>query len=210
MMAVRASIGISLCASIVACGGSDLGSSDNGSVAPASNVVSVTVSGGPTNNAVNVLYTTVTVCLPGTSTCQTIDNIQVDTGSYGLRILAPVLTLTFPVAKLNGSALVECTTFVDGYSWGPVTLADVQISGETDGARGLHGLGAHVGEHRRDLRRQRHHRHRPVRPGLRRYLCLERALAHRLLHVSHRVDLHRHDGAVGEPGAESRHSVRDR
>jgi hypothetical protein len=131
MMAVRASIGISLCASIVACGGSDLGSSDNGSVAPASNVVSVTVSGGPTNNAVNVLYTTVTVCLPGTSTCQTIDNIQVDTGSYGLRILAPVLTLTFPVAKLNGSALVECTTFVDGYSWGPVTLADVQISGET-------------------------------------------------------------------------------
>jgi hypothetical protein len=29
-----------------------------------------------------------------------------------------------------GSALVECTTFVDGYSWGPVVLADVQISGE--------------------------------------------------------------------------------
>ncbi len=84
--------------------------------------------------SINVLYTTVTVCLPGTSTCQTIDNIQVDTGSYGLRILAPVLTqtMTFPVLTLgNGSALLECTSFVDGYSWGPVTLADVQVAGET-------------------------------------------------------------------------------
>jgi len=119
---------------MASCGGSDtVGSSGgSGTVAPANNVVSVTVSAGPTDNALNVLYTTVTVCLPGTSNCQTIDNIQVDTGSYGLRILAPVLTLTFPVVALsNGSALVECTSFVDGYSWGPVTLADVQVSGET-------------------------------------------------------------------------------
>jgi hypothetical protein len=31
----------------------------------------------------------------------------------------------------NGASLVECTQFVDGYSWGPVALADVQISGES-------------------------------------------------------------------------------
>ncbi len=126
--------GIALCGSLVSCGGgSDLGSSSGGgTVAPASNVVSVSVSGGPGNNALNVLYTTVKVCLPGTSDCQTIDNIQVDTGSYGLRILAPVLTLTFPLVTLgNGSKLVECTSFVDGYSWGPVALADVNISGES-------------------------------------------------------------------------------
>jgi len=121
---------------MVSCGGSGdgLGSSGGGTgtTAPANNVVSVTVSGGPSNNALNVLYTTVTLCLPGTSTCQTIDNIQVDTGSYGLRILAPVLTLSFQVEALsNGSALVECTSFVDGYSWGPVAVADVQISGES-------------------------------------------------------------------------------
>jgi hypothetical protein len=43
-----------------------------------------------------------------------------------------VLTLTFPVVKdSSGSALLECTSFVDGYSWGPVTLADVKISGES-------------------------------------------------------------------------------
>jgi hypothetical protein len=132
--ALRGCFGMALCVGLASCGGSDtVGSSGGtGTVTPASNVVSVTVSGGPSNNALNVLYTTVTVCLPGTSNCQTIDNIQVDTGSSGLRILAPVLTLTFPVVTLsNGSALVQCTTFVDGYSWGPVTLADVQVSGET-------------------------------------------------------------------------------
>jgi hypothetical protein len=134
--ALRGCFGIALCMGMVSCGGSgdDLGSSGSGSgtTAPANNVVSVTVSGGPSNNALNVLYTTVTLCLPGTSNCQTIDNIQVDTGSYGLRILAPVLTLSFQVAALsNGSALVECTSFVDGYSWGPVAVADVQISGES-------------------------------------------------------------------------------
>ena len=134
--ALRGCFGIALCVGMVSCGGSgdDLGSSGSGSgtTAPANNVVSVTVSGGPSNNALNVLYTTVTLCLPGTSNCQTIDNIQVDTGSYGLRILAPVLTLSFQVAALsNGSALVECTSFVDGYSWGPVAVADLQISGES-------------------------------------------------------------------------------
>jgi hypothetical protein len=120
----------------VACGGGGdtLGGSSGGggSVAAANNVVSVAVGLGPNGNSLNTLYTTVTVCLPGTTTCQTIDNIQVDTGSYGLRLLAPVLTLSIPVATTSsGSALVECTSFVDGYSWGPLGLLDVKISGET-------------------------------------------------------------------------------
>jgi hypothetical protein len=136
--ALRGCLGLALCVSAASCGGggdtiSSGGGSGGGGVAAASNVVNVAVTGGPSGtNSINVLYTTVTLCLPGTSTCQTIDNIQVDTGSYGLRILAPVLTLTFPVLALsNGSALVECTSFVDGYSWGPVTIADVQVSGES-------------------------------------------------------------------------------
>jgi hypothetical protein len=82
---------------------------------------------------VNTLFVTITVCVPGSTTnCQTIDHIQVDTGSYGLRILAPVLTLALPVQTTsNGDSVVECTEFVDGYSWGPVASADVQISGES-------------------------------------------------------------------------------
>ena len=88
---------------------------------------------GPSNQSVNTMFTSVTVCVPGSTTsCQTIDHIQVDTGSYGLRILAPVLTLTLPVETLaSGSSLAECTEFVDGFSWGPIVTADLQIAGET-------------------------------------------------------------------------------
>jgi Protein of unknown function (DUF3443) len=99
----------------------------------AANVVSVIIDGGPMNESANTLFTTVTVCVPGSTTnCQIIDHIQVDTGSYGLRLLAPVLTLTLPPEILAGGAsLAECTQFVDGFSWGPVALADMTIGGET-------------------------------------------------------------------------------
>ena len=134
--ALRRGGGALICLAAAACGGG--GNSLGGStppVTPASNVVSVAVDGGPTelaNPAINTLYTTVTVCAPGTSTCQTIDNIQVDTGSYGLRLLAQALTLNLPViTSSNGAALVECLPFIDGYSWGPVARVDVQISGES-------------------------------------------------------------------------------
>ena len=126
-----------LCLAVGSCGGDSLGggssSGGSGTVAPSANVASVTVSAGPAGvNAINTLYTSVTVCVPGTTTCQTIDNIQVDTGSYGLRLLSQVVTLTLPVATAQGGGgLVECTEFVDGYSWGPVALVDLQVSGET-------------------------------------------------------------------------------
>ena len=126
----------------VACGGgsgslsssssTSSGTGGSGPVAAAPNVVSVAVTGGPGNDNVNTLYTTLTVCKPGTSTCQTIDNIQVDTGSYGLRILSQALTLSLPVTTTaNGEALLECTEFLDGYSWGPLAEVDVKVSGES-------------------------------------------------------------------------------
>jgi len=135
--ALRRGCGALLCLAAAACGGNSLGSgSSTGPVAPASNVVSVVVNGGPTGvNNLNTLYTTITVCLPGTSTCQTIDNIEVDTGSYGLRLLAPMLTLNLAViAASNGASLVECEPFVDGYTWGPVARVNVQIAGESAGS----------------------------------------------------------------------------
>jgi hypothetical protein len=96
-------------------------------------VASVVVDSGPVNNTINTLYTSVTVCVPGSTTnCQTIDDIQVDTGSVGLRILASALTLTLAVQPAAvGNSLVECTVFADGYSWGPVALVDMQIAGES-------------------------------------------------------------------------------
>jgi len=127
-----------LCWPVLSCGGGGGGSASiaSGSPTPAgSNVVDIVVDAGPTSTKpdVNTLFTTVTVCVPGSTTnCQVIDHIQVDTASYGLRILAPVLTVSLPVqTTASGASLVECTQFVDGYSWGPVALADVQISGES-------------------------------------------------------------------------------
>jgi Protein of unknown function (DUF3443) len=101
----------------------------------APNVAALVVDSGPAavpSPDVNSLFTSVTICVPGSTTnCQTIDHIQVDTGSVGLRILASVLTLSLETKQAaNGDSLVECTPFVDGYSWGPVVLADVQISSE--------------------------------------------------------------------------------
>jgi len=119
---------------LVSCGGSSgSGSGTTTTTTPTtpSNELAVTVDGGPSGEAINTLYTTVTLCVPGTTTCQTIDNIQIDTGSYGLRVLASVLTLSLPVASAtDGNSLVECTQFVDGYSWGPVATADLEVAGE--------------------------------------------------------------------------------
>jgi len=123
----------------ISCGGSGSGSSgenlgSSGTTPPTgSNVATAVVDAGPSNNSVNTLFVTVTVCMPGSTTnCQTIDHVEVDTASYGLRILSSVLTLNLPVQTVSGGAsLVECTNFVQGYSWGPVALATVQVAGET-------------------------------------------------------------------------------
>ena len=146
--ALSGGLALVLSLATVSCGGGDSspasGSSGNTTVPAASNVVSVVVDAGPSSDAVNTLYTTVTVCVPGSTTeCQTIDHIQVDTGSNGLRILAPVLTLSLPVATASdGNSLVECTQFVDGYSWGPVASAGVQIAGESASTVPVQVIGA--------------------------------------------------------------------
>jgi hypothetical protein len=129
--------GLLICLSAISCGGggggtlSGPGGTSGTGTTPASNVVSVVVNGGPAQS-VNTLFTTITVCVPGTNTCQTIDGIQIDTGSYGLRLLAPVLQLSLAVSTASGGgSLLECTPFLDGYSWGPIALVDLQVSGET-------------------------------------------------------------------------------
>jgi hypothetical protein len=99
------------------------------------NVVAVVVDQGPSSldkPDTNGLYVTVTLCEPGTSNCQTIDHMLVDTGSVGVRVLESELTLTLPAAQdASGLALAECVQFVDGSSaWGPVKLSDIQVGGE--------------------------------------------------------------------------------
>jgi len=120
---------------MAACGGGHSSSSGSGSGIGTStnNVQTITVDQGPepsTFISTNVAYTNVTICVPGTSTCQTIDHIQVDTGSEGLRLLQGVVTLNLPQETVGGNQLAECLVFADGYVWGTVASADITISGE--------------------------------------------------------------------------------
>jgi hypothetical protein len=96
------------------------------------NVAPTIVDSGPGDiGEVNFGYVTVTICVPGTNTCQTIDHVQVDTGSEGFRVLSSVLTLSLPQESIGGNPLDECLVFLDSYVWGPVSSATITVSGET-------------------------------------------------------------------------------
>ncbi|MGC2112495.1 MAG: DUF3443 family protein [Candidatus Korobacteraceae bacterium] len=97
------------------------------------NVAPIVVDAGPDPQNIlvaNVAYVTVTVCVPNTTQCQTIDHVQVDTGSAGLRIISGVLTVPLP----GENNLAECTLYADGFVWGPVATADVSVAGEAASA----------------------------------------------------------------------------
>jgi len=118
---------------LAGCGGSTSSTiSGSGSSTKVSNTQPIEVNLGPANNYPNGLFTSVTICAPGTSTCQTIPDILVDTGSEGLRLLSSTTTLTLPAVTGNSNnGLQECISFADGsYVWGPVVGADVQMAGE--------------------------------------------------------------------------------
>ncbi len=145
---------LAVCALLLlsACGGggggsaSSGGGSGGGSPTPPpalTNFATLTVDAGPSGLGgpsgylqYNVAYVSVTLCAPGTTTCQTIDHVQVDTGSVGLRVLQSVLTSTMLAALplqrdiANGQPIGECYGFVDGYAFGSVRQADFQIGGE--------------------------------------------------------------------------------
>ncbi|OAJ52269.1 hypothetical protein A6V36_07945 [Paraburkholderia ginsengiterrae] len=132
---------------IAACGGGGGGGSGSSSAsapgqsltstapvpqALASNATAVTVDFGVIG-VPNIPFVSVTLCVPGTTQCQTIDHVQVDTGSSGLRIFASQLPPSFMLPQQKdraGNLLAECMQFFDGYTWGSVRLADVLIGGE--------------------------------------------------------------------------------
>ena len=99
----------------------------------ANNVLSITVNGSlcSTNSYLNKPCVSVTVCTPGTSTCQTIDDILLDTGSFGLRIFKQVLNVSLEQVTGGSGSLAECVQFGDGSSdWGPVQIASVILGNE--------------------------------------------------------------------------------
>ena len=154
------SLALALCVALAACGGG--GGSDSSTGTPSASASSTSPSSAPTTASMptttspvaqsttpnvvtvnvgasatstrNLLTTSVTICVPGTSTCATVDNVQVDTGSQGLRLLASALPAGFAlpaVAAGSGtSAAGECAVFGTGYTWGAVRRADLKLADE--------------------------------------------------------------------------------
>jgi len=106
------------------------------------NTVDLSVNLGPTNDYVNGLFASVEVCEPGSTTsCATVANVLVDTGSEGLRLLSGAVSgLTLPaVTDSSGNAVQECIGFISlAYIWGPVVQADIHLGGETAASASVH------------------------------------------------------------------------
>jgi len=97
------------------------------------NVVPVTINGSSCgtagNDNANTPCVSVTLCEPGTNNCQTINNILLDTGSFGLRIFKSLLTISPPALKNSaGQIYAECATFGIGADWGSLASLDVSLN----------------------------------------------------------------------------------
>jgi hypothetical protein len=105
-------------------------------------VQTIAVNGGPSGTFYpNAAFTSVTICLHGTATCQTINGVLVDTGSFGLRLLSSALAPALYTTPTVGTNLGECVQFADGsYVWGPVQTFDVFIAGEKASSVPVHVL----------------------------------------------------------------------
>jgi hypothetical protein len=110
-----------------------------------SNVMTVTV-GGPSAQYINEPTVSVTICDASGANCQTIGNILLDSGDYGLRVYEQVLSSTLAAAlrpvQVNGLPLYECIEYGDGSSiWGPVESATVTLGGERPVSIPIHVIG---------------------------------------------------------------------
>jgi hypothetical protein len=100
------------------------------------NVLPVSVGGF--SHYANEATVSVTICDESNTICQTVGNILLDSGDYGLRIFKQVLNSSLADALAlsqvqvnNTQPLYECTQYGDGSAvWGPVELANVILSGE--------------------------------------------------------------------------------
>lgn len=113
-----------------ACGAQQNPDSKSNDVLKQSSCIKVTVNGSlcGKNSYVNQ------PCMSVTVNGQVINNILLDTGSFGLRVFKSVLkTELKPIASGSGT-LAECVQFGDGSSqWGPIMRAEVQLGEKSFG-----------------------------------------------------------------------------
>lgn len=123
---------------LLACGGcGSSGSSTSGGPPPppppvtGSNVITASVNPfSPVCDGVNSLCASVIVCQPNTSNCQTITDLLVDTGAFGLRIFSSALTVSLPAQISVEGPVGECAFFAGLTTWGSVRVAALVLGGE--------------------------------------------------------------------------------
>ncbi|MFM6926823.1 MAG: DUF3443 family protein [Bdellovibrio sp.] len=128
---------LSLSSFLAACSGTSSGGTVNVPPGPAvyfpntltgDNVIPLSVGACGVDGYHNEPCISVTICEPNTSNCQTIDNILVDTGSYGLKIFKSLITIPLATIQVGGADLANCTGYLDGSGhWGPMKTADVVL-----------------------------------------------------------------------------------
>lgn len=119
------------------------GSGSVSSGSPSNNAMLITVNGSFCSAAttadegyMNKPCASITICQPGTNNCQTVSDILVDTGSYGLRVFPSgtnadgssynLSSLGLSSVTQSGLPVADCAQFLDGSAlWGPVVRADV-------------------------------------------------------------------------------------
>lgn len=109
--------------------------------ATGANVMSIRVDSS--SGTVNSLLASIQVCVPGTqdpAQCVSVDNMLVDTGSTGVRIMARAIPTLVPLLLTQVGALddtsgalpiAECMPFASGYTWGSVKRADIVMGSKT-------------------------------------------------------------------------------
>ncbi|AXF19242.1 hypothetical protein CUJ89_01035 [Burkholderia pyrrocinia] len=131
---------------VTACGGGDGGGGNSGnsggsgsggngsgvSDGNTANTAVITVGTGVAN-VINIPTVSVKVCAPGTSNCQVVGNVLVDTASYGLRLVGSAVSgvlNNLPQVTSGGAPVAECGKFVSSYTWGSVRTVDLSIGTE--------------------------------------------------------------------------------
>ncbi len=145
MRSSSAGLGLAFAGLLAACGGGGGGGGGRVGSTPGVggtnvtlNVLPVTVNGSLCAAATSAGYpnkpcVSVTICAPGSTTaCQTVDDVLLDTGSYGLRVFKQALGgVALQQISAGTGSLATCVQFADQTSdWGPVQLADVVLAGE--------------------------------------------------------------------------------
>lgn len=131
---------ITLCACNGGGGGGSSGSG-GGTLNPAQTIpepssphMTVKVSQSTTFRNINMPLVNVTICNES-GTCNTVPDVLLDTGSFGLRVFKQFLTgLNLTHVAESGAQLAECVSYGDGsQNWGPIMYASIKLGDESSG-----------------------------------------------------------------------------